>query len=84
MANYNIKGEFDAYAPVRKAFNVTPSPTTLLKIRAIMVSVETTVTGVLVGDTVSHTTHTLLPGIMYPFAFRKITAVASGTVKAYY
>jgi hypothetical protein len=82
--NYSNRSEFSATASVRRAWNVTPSPTEFkVPTRAIMVSEETTVTGVLVSDTTSHTTFPLTPGVMYPLAFKSITAVSAGTVKAY-
>jgi len=83
--NYNRQSEYDAYAPIRKAFDVSPSTSDLtIPTRAIMVSAECTVSGIMIGDTSSHTTNTLFPGMLYPFAFSRITAVSgSATVKGY-
>lgn len=83
--NYNRNSEFDAYAPIRKAFDITLSATPLsIPTRAIMVSTDCTVTGILVGDTVSHTTFTLTAGVLYPLAFSVISAAtASATLKGY-
>lgn len=82
--NYTNQSEYAAYAPIRKAYDVTPSSTTILKCRAIMVSDQATVTGELVSQPgISHTTFQLTPGVLYPISFMKITAVSSGTVKAY-
>lgn len=84
--NYSRESEFAAYAPIRRSIAITPSATELpLHTRAIMVSVDATVTGILVGDVAtSHTTVTLKAGILYPFAFKVISAVTnSATVKGY-
>lgn len=73
-------------APIRAAFNVTPAGTDLAVFtRAVMVDTDgATITGILEGDTVSHTTVPLKLGVLYPFAFKRISAVSSGTVKGYY
>lgn len=82
--NYTKGTEYAAYAPIRKAVDVTPSPTTIVNSRAIMVSEFATVTGELIEQPgTSHTTFSLTPGMLYPFCFKYITAVSSGTVKAY-
>lgn len=75
-------------APIQGAFDVTPSASDLTYItRAIMVSSDDVqVTGYLEGDKDNiHQTFALKAGLLYPFAFKKITAVSnSGTIKAYY
>ncbi len=82
--NYNRQSEYDAYAPIRTAFNITPSATELaIHTRAIMVSADATVTGILAEDSTSHTTFILSAGVLYPFAFKVISAVSTGTVKGY-
>lgn len=81
--NYQKETEYAAYAPIRKAYNITPG-TSVINCRAIMVSADATVTGEFAEQPgISHTTHTLKAGVLYPFCFRKITAVSTGTVKAY-
>lgn len=82
--NFTKGTEFSAYAPIRKAWDVTPSETLMEeRTRAIMVSEAATVTGILAGQSDSHTTFELQPGILYPFMFEVISAVSAGTVKAY-
>ena len=89
--NYTKGTEYAAYAPLRRAFDITPveldsnnNPTLLsLETRAIMVTAECTVTGILANEETEHTTATLTPGILYPFAFKAITAVSAGSVKGY-
>ena len=82
--NYTKQTEYAAYAPLRRAFDITPSSNDLaLATRVIMVSEAATVTGVFVGQDSSHTTFNLTPGIPYPFCFKKITAVSAGSVKGY-
>lgn len=82
--NYTSRSEYAAYAPIRKAYDITPSATTIIATRAVMVTVAATITGELAEQPgTSHTTALLSPGIMYPFCFRKITAVSAGAVKAY-
>lgn len=84
---YYTKGsEFEASAPIRRAFDITLSSTPLaLPTRYIMVSASGTVTGEFVGDKgTSTTTFPLTAGVLYPFAFYKITAVSNAiTIKGY-
>lgn len=83
---YTKGSEFEASAPIRRAYTVTLGNTELpLNTRAIMVSAVGTVTGELVGDKGTlFTTFDLTPGVLYPFAFYKITAVSNSiTVKAF-
>jgi len=82
--DYSAHSEKWASAPLRRAFDITPSSTDLaIPTRAITVSVDATITGILVGDDSSHTTHTLNAGTLYPFAFKKITSISVGSVKGY-
>lgn len=83
--NYVKGSEYDASAPIRKAFDVTPAGTDLaIPTRAIMVSADCTVTGILAEDSSPHTTFPLSAGVLYPFCFKRISAVsASATVKGY-
>lgn len=69
----------------RKGFDVTPSSDELpVWTRFIMVTVDDmTVTGILEGDTTSHTTAPLKVGVPYPMAFKVISAVSAGAVKGY-
>ena len=96
---YSSQSEKWSVAPITRAFDVSPTGvdsngdaagTDLpINTRAIMVSEDDmTVSGILVGqdlDTAAgiHTTHNLKAGILYPFAFRRITAVSTGSVKGY-
>lgn len=82
-AHYDNRDSF--LAPARHAFTITPSATELTNFtRAVMVTEEeATITGILEGDTVSHTTPPLKVGILYPFAFKVISAVSDGSVVGY-
>lgn len=83
--NYDRNTEYSFLAGCRRAFDITPSSDDLeVPTRAIMVSADDiTVTGVFVGQTDSHTTFSLKSGTVYPFCFKKITSVSSGSVKGY-
>ena len=82
--NYTEYTEFTAFSPPIAAYDITPSANDLaFTTIMIMVSEAATITGILAGDTTSHTTQQLTPGIMYPFSFKKITAVSAGSVKGY-
>jgi hypothetical protein len=73
-------------APAQLAMDITPHATNELTYitRFIMVSEDNaTVTGYLEGDENVHTTVPLKAGAVYPFAFKRITAVSSGNVKGY-
>lgn len=85
MSNQQYTDKDSFLASARIAIDVTPSANDLpLYTRCVMVSTDgATITGVLEGDTVSSTTFPLMTGLMYPFAFKKITAVSTGTVKGY-
>lgn len=84
---YSRETEFSAYAPARNGYDITPSATDQVEskhTRAVMVSAAATITGIFTGGTTSHTTFELQPGILYPFAFRRISAVSNGaSVKGY-
>lgn len=85
MSNQQYEHKDSFLAPARIAITITPSADELpVFTRSVMVSTDdATITGVLEGDTVSSTTFPLKTGFMYPFAFKKITAVSTGTVKGY-
>lgn len=71
-------------APARMGRDVVAHATNPNQTRFVMVSVDnTTITGVLEGDTASHTTFGLKAGVLYPIAFKTITAISGGAVKAY-
>lgn len=71
-------------APARMGMDITAHATNPTNTRYVMVSTDgTTITGILEGDTASHTTFGLKAGTMYKMSFKKITAIAGGTVKAY-
>ena len=65
--------------------DITPSATELEQhTRFIMVEVDDiTVTGIFIGQDTSHTTFALKAGVPYPFRFKVISAVSSGSVKGY-
>lgn len=87
--NYQKDTEYTFFGPIRRAFDITPAVDALaIPTRAIMVSEAATVTGYLVDHDSAeageeHTTHELVAGTLYPFAFSHITAVSAGTVKGY-
>lgn len=83
--NYQKGTEFDFSAPIRRAFDITVSSSDLsLSTRAIMVSAQCRITCIFVGDTETHTTFNLDPGILYPFALSRVTAITnSATIKGY-
>lgn len=85
MVNYTKNSQFEAYSSYRYAYDVTPSEDLLpIKTTGVMITEEgATVTGVLIGDTSPHTTHPLKVGVIYPFMFKRITAVSSGAVKIF-
>lgn len=81
----NATGPFGPTGSLGKGFDITPSGSELSPhTRAITVEAAGTVTGVLVNDgSTSHTTHALTPGILYPFAFKIISATTATSVKGY-
>lgn len=84
--NYQKYSEYSYTASARRGFDITPSSNDLaIPTRAITLSDDSTVTGILVGQDESHTTHTLIAGVMHAFAFSRITALGTGgaTVKGY-
>lgn len=97
MAQHNYqKGTEDAFfGPIKRAITITPTPVDsngytalnfgngIVETRAITVSEDATVTGILSGQDTEFTTHTLKVGVLYPFVFKAITAVSAGTVKGY-
>lgn len=82
---YTKGSEMKADAPLRRGFSITPGASELnTYTRAIMVSVDCTVTGIMVDDTASHTTVTLKAGGLYPLCFKVISAVTnSATIVGY-
>ena len=81
------KDKDSAMAPLQVGFNITPHASNELPYitRVVMVTDDgTTITGYLEGDdTNSHTTAPLKAGLMYSFAFKRVTAVSAGTAKGY-
>jgi hypothetical protein len=92
---YTRGTEFSAMAPVRGAkdsplsgvdSNGDPVETpTTRPYRAISVSVDCTVTGMLADQSTLHTTHELKAGMLHPIMFKVVTSASnSATVKLYY
>ena len=66
-------------------FDITTSGAELAQhTRFVMVSEDgVTITGILAGQDTAHTTFGLKAGIPYPFRFKVISAVSTGSVKGY-
>lgn len=74
-------------APAQHGADITPHATDLLAniTRFVMVTDDlATITGYLEGDDSAHTTVPLKAGVIYPFAFKRITAVSAGSIKGYF
>lgn len=84
MQHYTDRDSF--LAAGRGGMDIIPSGTELAKYtRFVYVTVDNaTITGILEGDTVSHTTAPLRSGVPHPLAFKVISAVSAGAVKGYY
>lgn len=94
--NYQKNTEDAFYGPIKFALDITPTPLDsngeytplnfgrgISQTRAISVSADATVTGIFAENTTEFTTHTLKAGVLYPFVFKAITAISTGTIKGY-
>jgi len=86
MAKQQYPDRDSFLGPARHGFDITPSASELANnTRGVMVSTDgATITGILEGDSASHTTVPLKNGVMYSFAFKVISSISTGSAKGYY